>query len=72
MRDKNKVYSPPRPPCRGDLVGGVEEGGELSGHYSYGVVDLVKCARVTGLVLGNSDQFMGSMAITFALGGAGP
>jgi hypothetical protein len=69
LRDKNKVYF-----CvlfhlvGGDLTVGIEEGGKSSGRNTHGVLNLVSSTCVTGLVSKDSDQFMGSMATTSALG----
>jgi hypothetical protein len=51
-----------------NLAGGVEEGRDLSGRRFPGVVDLVQPTSVIVLVLEDSDQFKGSMAMTSALG----
>jgi hypothetical protein len=51
-----------------DLVDDFEEGGESSGSCFYGVVDLVQSTHVIGLVLEDSDQFKGLMAMTSTLG----
>jgi hypothetical protein len=40
-----------------DLASGVEEGGEASGCFSHGVIDLVQSTHVISLVAEDSDQF---------------
>jgi hypothetical protein len=52
----------------GDLAGGIDEGGDSSGHRFSGVVDLVLSTCVIDLMLEDSNQFTDSMAMTLALG----
>jgi hypothetical protein len=40
-----------------DLASGAEEGGEASGCFSNGVINLVHSTHVTSLVAKDSDQF---------------